>query len=637
MDTTLPAGLTPEDAMAQLAAIVESSDDAIISKTLRGVILTWNAAAERVYGYDASETIGREMAMLLPHDRLHEEAEILARIARGERVEHFETVRRSKSGDLIDVSLTISPTRDRHGKITGASHVARTISDRKRIDERLQQLAAIVESSDDAIISKTLQGIILTWNAAAERIYGYTAVEAIGKGMTMLLPADRPDEEADILRRIAGGERVKHFETVRRTKNGDLIDVSLTISPIRDHTGRITGASHVARNITERKRLDEQMRHSQKLESLGVLAGGVAHDFNNLLTGILGNTSLALETIPRTNPAESLLRDVLAASERAANLTRQLLAYAGKGNFVIEPINLSDLIREISRLIQTSISKNVQLRLELREDLPLVMADVSQMQQLIMNLVINAAEAIGPDANGTVLVTTGVEQIERTRPTAEGLAPGPYIALQVHDTGAGMDAATVARIFDPFFTTKFTGRGLGLSAVQGILRGHKGSISVDSSPGKGTKFKVLLPQTEEVGASSPKPPVAFRESQGQLILVVDDEEIIRRTAKSMLERAGYTVVVAEHGQHGVELYEVLRDKVAAVLLDMTMPVMSGEEAFRRLKEIQPKIKVLLSSGYNESEAIRRFSGKGLAGFIQKPYSSTALSQKVAAILKSAVM
>lgn len=637
MKGTLPSALTPDQASAQLAAIVESSEDAIISKTLDGIILTWNRGAENVYGYPAVDTLGKPMTMLLPEDRPDEEAEILARIGRGERVEHFETVRRTKSGGLIDVSLTISPTRDNSGKVTGASHVARDITERKRIEERLLQLAAIVEWSDDAIISKTLEGVILTWNSGAERVYGYTAAEAIGRQMTMLLPEDRPHEEAEILSRIAQGERVEHFETVRRTKPGELIHVSLTISPTRDKSGRIAGASHVARNITERRRIEEQFRHTQKLESLGVLAGGVAHDFNNLLTGILGNTSLALETLSSNNPARGLLRDVLSASERASTLTRQLLAYAGKGNFIIEPINLSELIREISRLIQTSVSRNVQLRLDLRDDLPLIMADSSQMQQLIMNLVINGAEAIGPDANGTVLVTTGVQQVDlsylaNALGETAGLSTGAYVALEVHDSGCGMDDDTLGRIFDPFFTTKFTGRGLGLSAVQGIVRGHKGAMKVYSRPGRGTTFKVLFPATKESAPPAPAPRIPAA-AAGELILVVDDEEIIRRTAKSMLERHGYTVVVADDGQKALELFQVLADKVALVLLDMTMPVLSGEETFRLMKNTRPGIKVLLSSGYNESEAIRRFTGKGLAGFIQKPYSSTALQEKVGYILK----
>ncbi len=623
--------------MAHLAAIVESSEDAIISKTLDGIILSWNAGAEHVYGYTAAEAIGRDMTFLLPEDRSDEETEILKAIANGQPVEPFETVRRTKGGDLIDVSLTISPIRDTRDRIVGASHIARNITERKRLDQQLRHLAAIVESSEDAIISKTLDGTILSWNAGAERVYGYTVSEAIGRPMLFLLPEDLAEEEAEILRAIARGQRVDHFETVRRTKNGELINVSLTISPIRDSTDRIVGASHIARNITERQRLDQQLRHAQKLESLGVLAGGVAHDFNNLLTGILGNASLALETLPADSRARGILQDVLRASERASHLTRQLLAYSGKGHFVIEPTNLSEQVREISSLIRTSIPKNVQLTLDLRQDLPVIQADSSQLQQLVMNLVINGAEAIGEDKNGTVLVTTATQEVDEQYLQTIGepaLPTGTYVTLEVHDTGCGMDEATVARIFDPFFTTKFTGRGLGLAAVQGIVRGHKGTMKVYSHPGTGTTFKVLFPAAKTGEAIVPKSaPVHSLQATNELILVIDDEEIIRSTAKSMLEHYGYTVVLAENGKEGVELFRVLADKISAVLLDMAMPIMNGEETLRHLKTINPAIKVILSSGYNQVETIRRFTGKGLAGFIQKPYSSATLVGKIRSVLQ----
>lgn len=576
--------------------------------------------------------------MLLPEEIIDEEAGILERIRHGERVEHFETVRRRKNGENIDVSLTISPVLSSRGEIIGASHVARNISDRKRSEERLELLAAVVESSEDAIISKTLDGTILTWNSGAERVYGFPASETIGRPMMMLLPPGREDEEIEILARIARGERVEHFETERLTKKGDLIDVSLTISPIRDRTGTIRGASHVARNITERKRLDMQLRQAQKLESLGVLAGGVAHDFNNLLTGILGNTSLALDTLSADNPSRAILRDVLNASERASHLTRQLLAYAGKGRFVIEPLNLSGLVREISTLVQTSIPKNVQLRLELRSDVPAILADSSQIQQIVMNLVINGAEAIGAAENGTVLVTTGALLMDdfylasNFGPDFE-LSPGTYVFLEVHDSGCGMDESTLSRIFDPFFTTKFTGRGLGLAAVQGIVRGHKGAIKVYSRPGRGTTFKILFPAKGTTVPERVTPPVDLL-GHGELVLVVDDEEIIRRTAKAMLEHYGYSVVMAHNGREAVELCEVLNDKIAVVLLDMTMPVMNGEEAFRRFQTVNPKIPVILSSGYNEVEAVRRFTGKGIAGFIQKPYSASALAAKIRSAVRA---
>jgi PAS domain S-box-containing protein len=498
-------------------------------------------------------------------------------------------------------------------------------------------LAALIESSDDAIVSKTLDGVILTWNPAAERVYGYPAGEAIGRAINFLLPPGRPDEESEILQRIRNGERVDHYETIRKRKDGELISVSLTISPIRSN-GTIIGASHIARDITKQRQLEEQLRHTQKLESLGVLAGGVAHDFNNLLTGILGNASLALDTTSSTNPVRGMLRDILSAAEHASHLTRQLLAYAGKGRFVVEPINLSALVREISHLIQTSIPKSVQLRLDLQEDLPAIEADGSQMQQLIMNLVINGAEAIGEGNVGTVLVSTRVQDIDEqylgTTVGHTSLAPGRYVNLEVHDTGSGMDEATVQRIFDPFFTTKFMGRGLGLAAVQGIVHSHKGGLTVYSRPGRGSTFKVLLPAVNQ--PQPKKDPEAEQVFAGSgAVLVVDDEQIVRRTAKAMLERYGYTVVLAENGQEAVTLFKMLADQIELVLLDMTMPVMGGDETFRALQQIRPNVKVILSSGYNEVEAVRRFTGKGLAGFIQKPYSASALANKVKMVLELA--
>jgi len=750
----------PDRAASQLAAIVDSSEDAIISKDLDGCIITWNAAAERIYGYPAAEAIGRPMTMLLPPDRPDEEADILNHIRRGMRFQHFETVRQRKNGQLIQVSLTISPVRDETGRIVGASHIARDISERKLAQEEIRaakeqlqlvtdnmaaavtrcsrdfryvwvsrgyakwmgspahrimgkaihevvgeqgfqdirpyieqvlsgerveytsevhflgpgdrwihaiysptysqdhevdgwiavvtditdqrrlelanaHLAAIVASTEDAIISKDLDGTILTWNAAAERIYGYRAEEAIGQKMLLMCPPEHVQEEMEILAKIRRGESISHFETKRLKKGGAGIEVSLTISPIRDQGGKIVGASHIARDITERKHAEKLLQQTQRLESLGVLAGGIAHDFNNLLVGILGNISLAQESLSTNHPARIALQNALGASERASGLTRQLLAYAGKGRFVIEPVNLSELIREIGELIQTSIPKNVQLRLDLARDLPLIEADTSQLQQLIMNLVINGAEAIGEDRSGAVLVATGVQDVDEAylRSTLiEEIQPGRYVSLEVHDTGAGMDAATISRIFDPFFTTKFTGRGLGLAAAQGIVRGHKGTLKVYSQPGSGSTFKVLLPITEKQPGVQPPRAATEALAGDATVLVIDDEQIIRQTAKAMLERYGYTVLVAENGKEGVDLFRVVLDKISVVILDMTMPVMSGEETLRHLKLIKPEVKVLLSSGYNESEAIRRFTGKGLVGFIQKPYSAQHLAQTVRAAL-----
>ncbi len=424
------------------------------------------------------------------------------------------------------------------------------------------------------------------------------------------------------------------FEKEFLRKDGRRVPVLMGAALLEAHP-QLSWVAFVV-DLSERKELEARLRESQKLESIGLLAGGVAHDFNNLLTGIMGNASLAQELLPPASPVRPILDNVVRASERAADLTRQLLAYSGKGRFVVKPIHLSKLVREISSLLQTSVPKKVQFILNLDENLPPIDADSSQIQQLVMNLVINAAEAIG-DNPGTVILATGAQELDETyirkMLLREGVAPGKYVYLEVHDTGCGMDEETKDRIFDPFFTTKFTGRGLGLAAVLGIVRGHRGDIRVYSEPGKGSTFKVLLPASaSHFQERAPTPRQHRLEGMGT-ILVVDDEEVVRQAAKAALERYRYEVVLAENGLHAVEILQRMSQEIALVLLDMTMPVMSGEEALERFREIRPDIRVIVSSGYNEVEAIRHFTGKGIAAFIQKPYTSAQLAEKVKSVLE----
>ncbi|HKE26659.1 MAG TPA: PAS domain S-box protein, partial [Bryobacteraceae bacterium] len=343
-----------EAAKAQLTAVVESSEDAMISADFEGQIKTWNDSAQRVFGFTAKEAIGRNIRWLVPAERLAEESAILDAVRNGERIDHFETLRTRQGGAHIPVSLTIVPVRDRRGGLSGVLYIAREIIEKRRLEAGNAQLAAIVQSSEDAIVSKDLTGVIQTWNAGAERVYGWGATEAIGRNIAFLLPPGRDNEEQEILATLRRGGRVEHFETTRLRKDGRLIDVSLGISPIRDASGRITGASHVARDVTERKQFELQMQQAQRLESLGVLAGGVAHDFNNLLTGVIGNASLIAELLPAGDPVLPLVEDVTTAAERAASLTAQLLAYSGKGQFLIGPVDLDRLISEINGLVKAS-------------------------------------------------------------------------------------------------------------------------------------------------------------------------------------------------------------------------------------------------------------------------------------------
>ncbi|MBI2354127.1 MAG: response regulator [Deltaproteobacteria bacterium] len=399
--------------------------------------------------------------------------------------------------------------------------------------------------------------------------------------------------------------------------------------------GRLLKMFGTIQDITERKlieaerrKLEAQVLHAQKLESLGVLAGGIAHDFNNILMTILGHAELAMLRLNPASPARDNLLSIEQAAQRAADLSRQMLAYSGKGKFVVEVVELGDLVTEMTHMLEVSISKKAILRFNLAANLPPVEVDATQIRQVLMNLVINASEAIG-DKSGVIAITTGAMRCESGYLSDirfdEQLPEGLYVFVEVADTGCGMDRDTLSRIFDPFFTTKFTGRGLGMAAVLGIVRGHRGAVKIYSEPGKGTTFKVLLPaapgHAERIRRDAA--PESNWRGNGTLLLV-DDEETIRALGCEMLEMLGFNVLTAGNGREALDVYQARGGEIAAVILDLTMPRMDGEETFRELRRIRPDVRVIMSSGYNEQEVSQRFIGKGLAGFVQKPYNLAAL-------------
>jgi two-component system, cell cycle sensor histidine kinase and response regulator CckA len=422
-------------------------------------------------------------------------------------------------------------------------------------------------------------------------------------------------------------------------------------SPVFAPDGSIVGTTGVARDVTERKkaehdalRAEEERRklelsvlQAQKLESLGVLAGGIAHDFNNLLTTILCNADLALSELSLDSPARGFLDDIELATRRAADLCRQMLAYSGKGRFVIQPISLNELVSEMGQLLSVSTSKKARLIHTFAANLPSVMADATQLRQIVMNLITNASEAIG-DSEGTIALQTGALSCDRDYfadaiGDRERHIPGIHVFLEVSDTGVGMDADTLGHIFDPFFSTKFAGRGLGLAAVLGIVRGHKGALKVSSEPGKGTTFRVLLPAHGAAAEPGEVTPVAARDFRGHgLVLIADDEAAVRSFARQVLERAGFSVVTAVDGREALELYKRHGRELRLVVLDMTMPHLDGEGCFRALRELNPDAKIVITSGYSEQDVGAQFVGKGLAGFVQKPYKADLLLGKIRDIL-----
>jgi PAS domain S-box-containing protein len=533
--------------------------------------------------------------------------------------------------------------------ITGTAAIA---LERRRNEEQLKESAGALRNQQrwleavlDLMPMPTLfiepgSGCVRFANRAANEMAGgrFPTDTPIGAYHTVYRCTDAqgrpiPNHEMPAAR-IARGERLEAFEMNWHSPTGErpLIIFGDTLPAMHGHPAL---GIVMFEDITRMKRAEEALRQAQKMESLGVLAGGIAHDFNNLLVAIMGNASLILEDMPDDYPSLHLMRDVLRASQRAADLTRQMLAYSGQGRFVVQRLNLSEEVREIGSLIQTSIPKSVELDLNLRADLPGVLADSSQVQQIIMNLIINGAEAIGEESSGSIFVTTGTQDLEPGAGPCMLPAepqPGSYVFLEVRDTGEGMDDSVKSRIFDPFFTTKFTGRGLGLAAVLGIVRAHNGAVQVDSTPGAGTTVRVLFPAVE--GAAEPRaeaPPPEDLTGSG-LILVVDDEEQVAQTARAALEHYGYTALVARDGVEAERLFRSEARSVALVLLDMTMPIVSGEETLRRLQAIRPEVPVILSSGYGEQHAERRFRGKKVAAFLEKPYSAASLAACVKKVL-----
>jgi signal transduction histidine kinase/CheY-like chemotaxis protein len=458
-------------------------------------------------------------------------------------------------------------------------------------------------------------------------MYGWRKQEAVGRNIHELLRTEFPVPLEEIRKAlVATGQwfgEIKHH-----TRNGEELNV-LTSWALQMEDGKPAGWLEIARDVTEMRRIEAQLWEKQKLESLGVLAGGVAHDFNNLLTGILGNVSLAIELGKSGEEASSILANALHASEKAAYLTSQMLAYVGKGQFVVESVDLAAPVREAYQLVRGSIPDSVQVEFDFPSDLCCIRADPTQLQQIAMNLILNAVEAVG-EAGGKVVVrltTRDVVQAEEATQCDVGhLAPGRYGVLEVRDTGPGIDPSIRTKIFDPFFSTKFTGRGLGLASAAGIARLLHGAICVETESGRGTTFQVLLPleQVKEEKTALPQVPPP--------ILIVDDEEVVRGAASAMLRSAGYEVVLAENGRHAVDLFRQRDGKFALVLLDLTMPVMGGPQTIRELKEIRPEVPVIISTGLTEETAMQRFAGADIAGFIHKPYTMHALIDKIRGVL-----
>ncbi|HET7540652.1 MAG TPA: response regulator [Polyangiaceae bacterium] len=639
----------PEDVNAQAGAaakaaspsdvlnfILEHAEIRVFEVDARGVFLM-NAGTNPPGGASPGALVGVDA--LVAYKSFPEGLAALQQALSGVESE----VRYSNEGRTFDLKL--SPRRNAEGAVISVLGIAHVVTERVRAEQEArvseERFRRVFASNMLGLILFRFNGEVTEANDAVLKILGYSAAD-VAAGLLDWRKSTPPGYELADQRALAELARngvCTPYEKELFRKDGSRVPVLMGGATLDEASGDVAfmlDLSERKQNQEERERLHAQLLQVQKLESLGVLAGGIAHDFNNLLTAMLGSASAAMLSLPAGSPARADLDNVILASRRAADLTRQLLAYSGKGHFEVRAIDLSTEVRQLASLLETTLSKKVELRLELMKDLPSIHADGAQIQQIVMNLVLNGAEAIG-ERSGTVRVSTGVQKIDdfsvRGLFASEPVRAGAYVFLEVQDSGCGMDDATKERIFDPFFTTKFTGRGLGLAAVLGIVRGHQGAIDVHSSLGRGTTFKVFFPASDAPALRSAAEEIPFR-GRG-LALVIDDDQGVREAASRLLELFGFRVLAAVNGRHGVELFQEHGREVAIVLLDMTMPEMNGEETFRELRRIRAEVPVILSSGYTELEAMRRFGEKGLAGFLQKPFTPKELGKKLALALKPA--
>jgi two-component system, cell cycle sensor histidine kinase and response regulator CckA len=611
-----------------------------VSKTLDGTVLTWNAASERIFGYSAQEMIGSSIYRLIPEELHDEEREVLARIRRGERVTHFETTRRRKNGALFPVDLTVTPVRDQTGKVVGASSIKRDISERRTAAATSARLAAIVQSSEDGIISKTLDGTILDWNTAAERMYGYSAAEIVGQSIYLLVPEDLKSEERAILEQVSRGEHVAHYETRRCRRDGSQISVALTLSPILGVDGNIIGASSIQRDITEQRRAEEALQQASKMEAIGALAGGLAHDFNNQLYAVSGFAHFIGRDPSLSRSARADLLEIQKTTERMASLTRQLLAFARQQVLSPEVLDLNGAVSDASPMLQRLIGSATTIELLLAQGSKWVRVDRAQLVQVLLNLVINARDAM---PNGgrieirseTLEVSAGQIHDRLDVP----VETGAYAQLSVKDSGNGITPEHLSHIFEPFYTTKEVGigTGLGLATVDGIISQSGGHIQVESEVGRGTTIRILLPLCSEpapttvAGASR-----TMRPSSRGRILVVDDEESIRAVVGRMLQAEGYEVLRARDGLDALRQMREIGGAVDLIISDLVMPGMGGRMFGEEIARRYPGKPLVWMSGHPRDVEFPREGSAPEQPFLMKPVSHEALLDTVSRALHNVV-
>jgi len=626
--------------------LLESIPDAIVAVGQDGVILDVNSQTQEMFGYGRDELIGKKIEILIPEryrgDHLGHRQRFAASPKTRRMGAGLELYGRRRDGSEFPVEISLSPVQFEDGMLVLSA--IRDVSDRKRIEADLQRaheelsrktaqeigeyrarLAAIVDSSEDAIIGKDLNGIIFSWNKGAERMYGYLSEEIVGQSISVLLPKDRPDEIPRILEKVRRGERIDHYETVRVTKDGKHLDISVSISPLRNVNGEIVGASAIGRDITSQKRTEHQLRQAQKMEAIGRLAGGIAHDFNNIL-GII--TACAEFLRDRAGQGGSqYLDNIRNAAERGASLTRQLLVFSRRQAVQPRVLDVTERLKDITKLLKPLMGEDVEIIVQNKTASALVEADPNQLDQVILNLAVNARDAM-PSGGKFILQSGTVELDQGFARNHSPMTAGKYVMLAISDNGMGMDSATVSRIFEPFFTTKEPGKGtgLGLATVYGIVKQSGGHVWVYSEPGHGTTFRIYLPSAEHKleTKSAPDAETAIPKAKQATILLVEDDEIMRSLTRQMIEEHGYTVIEASEGNSAMQAVTAHKGKIDLLVTDVVMRGMNGPELAAKLTQANPALKVVFMSGYTGELIADRGVMEQSVTLLEKPFTRTAL-------------
>jgi two-component system cell cycle sensor histidine kinase/response regulator CckA len=620
----------------RLAAIVEHSDDAIIAATLDGVITDWNAGAERMLGFSRGEMIGKPISLITPPDNSKEPLESQSKLLRGENVVRLESVRKRKDGKLIHVAITISPIKDQDGRMVGGSAILRDITERKLMEDALRRsessFRSFVENAPYGILRTTPDGRIVQANPALVGMLGYASEQEV-LGLRMATDVYRNSEErVEATAWSRKQDSVQGVEVDWKHKSGKPFTIRCAAHVVKDSNGNLEYLEGFVEDISERRAMELQLRQRQKMEAVGRLAGGVAHDFNNLLGVIIGYSELVLDQIGESSPLYKPAEQIKKAADRASSLTRQLLAFSRQQMLATKVLNLNSVVSEMTKMLPPLIGEDIELQTTFDPGLGQVKADQGQIEQVIMNLAVNARDAMPRGGRLTIRTCNACldEEYSAKHPPT---IPGNYAMLEVSDTGMGMDVQTQAHIFEPFFTTKEQGKGtgLGLATVYGFVKQSGGFVWVQSEPGAGATFRVYLPLVDEaVPQTRTSEVVNTLARSAETVLLVEDEESLRTLTRSLLEENGYTVLEAESGNEAVRIARQHHGPIHLLLTDMVMPGMNGRAVAENLTSMRPEIRVVYMSGYTG------FTDRGLlnpdAVVISKPFTRDVLLGKLHDVL-----